>query len=341
MDQLIKDRYNDTILQEAMRRYGFAKDQIHSLDAFESFIYEFKRGSQAYILRIAHSFRRSESLVLGEQALIGSFRSHKTIQLEDDFRESLSQDVWKLVLINGEGELSNGTSWHATALNVRDGLTISYFPDPDFANESSNMWQSPTAERYNNITVISELPNAESGWASGFSENCGARAPSYTLSTGVTSGHSGPSFVQDIDGRVDISVVDGSADGTLPRADRQRQLIQNIPAMVTSLAGREEAIHLVDVRAIPCTLVFEHPSKRSPSRRSDCFGKPAVLEHATHVQVFHANQSIVTYQFCAQLLQEIHALISYFLVLASKQDAGLLPSGGAFYSARVLTMQPF
>jgi amicoumacin kinase len=66
MDQLIKDRYNDTILQEAMRRYGIAKDQIHSLDAFESYIYEFERDSQAYILRIAHSFRRSESLILGE-----------------------------------------------------------------------------------------------------------------------------------------------------------------------------------------------------------------------------------------------------------------------------------
>ena len=66
MDQLIKDRYNDTILQEAMRLYGITNDQIHSLDAFESFIYEFERDSQAYILRIAHSFRRSESLVLGE-----------------------------------------------------------------------------------------------------------------------------------------------------------------------------------------------------------------------------------------------------------------------------------
>lgn len=66
MDQLIKDHYDDTILQEAMRRYGIAKDQIHSLDAFESFIYEYQRDSHAYILRISHSFRRSESLVLGE-----------------------------------------------------------------------------------------------------------------------------------------------------------------------------------------------------------------------------------------------------------------------------------
>lgn len=66
MDQRIKDRYNDSILQEAMRRYGIDKDQIRALDAFESFIYEFKRDSHAYILRIAHSLRRSESLILGE-----------------------------------------------------------------------------------------------------------------------------------------------------------------------------------------------------------------------------------------------------------------------------------
>jgi len=66
MDQLIKDRYTDSILQEAMRRYGIAENQIRSLDAFESFIYEFERDSSSYILRINHSFRRSESLVLGE-----------------------------------------------------------------------------------------------------------------------------------------------------------------------------------------------------------------------------------------------------------------------------------
>ena len=144
-----------------------------------------------------------------------------------------------------------------------------------------------------------ELPNAESGWASGFSENCGAVAPSYILSTGVTSGHSSPSFVQDIDGRVDVSVVDGSADGTLPLADRQRQFIQDVLTIAASLAGREETIHLVDVRAVPCTLVFEHPSKRSPTSGSDGFCQPPILDHATHIQVLHANQSVATYQFRA------------------------------------------
>lgn len=66
MEQLIKDRYNDTILREAMQRYDIADDHIHPLDAFESFIFEFKRDSGDYILRIAHNLRRSENLIKGE-----------------------------------------------------------------------------------------------------------------------------------------------------------------------------------------------------------------------------------------------------------------------------------
>lgn len=66
MNQVIKDRYNDTILREAIRRYGIAKDQIHILDSFESFIYEFEQGKESYILRIGHSFRKSESMIQGE-----------------------------------------------------------------------------------------------------------------------------------------------------------------------------------------------------------------------------------------------------------------------------------
>jgi Ser/Thr protein kinase RdoA (MazF antagonist) len=66
MEKRIKERYNETILHEAMRRYDIAHDQIRLLDGFESFVYEFERGSEAYILRIAHSSRRSEPLIHGE-----------------------------------------------------------------------------------------------------------------------------------------------------------------------------------------------------------------------------------------------------------------------------------
>jgi len=66
LEQQIKDRFNDIILHEAMRRYGIADGHIRPLDAFESFIYEFERGPEAYILRINHSLRRSAALIAGE-----------------------------------------------------------------------------------------------------------------------------------------------------------------------------------------------------------------------------------------------------------------------------------
>jgi Ser/Thr protein kinase RdoA (MazF antagonist) len=66
VERRIRERYNDTILREAMRRYGIAQDQIRPLDGFESFVYMFSRGPETYILRIAHSLRRSEALIRGE-----------------------------------------------------------------------------------------------------------------------------------------------------------------------------------------------------------------------------------------------------------------------------------
>lgn len=66
MEQQIRDRYSETVLHEAMRRYGIEDGQIRPLEAFESFIFEFERGTDAYILRLSHSLRRSAALIQGE-----------------------------------------------------------------------------------------------------------------------------------------------------------------------------------------------------------------------------------------------------------------------------------
>ena len=66
MEKKIKDRYNQAIFLEAVGRYGIEADQIRLLDGFESFIYEFERGGHAYILRIAHSIRRTLPLIHSE-----------------------------------------------------------------------------------------------------------------------------------------------------------------------------------------------------------------------------------------------------------------------------------
>jgi len=66
MDSQIILRFTDVILQEAMQRYNIEPDRIKTLDAFESFIFEFERDGAGYILRIGHSFRKSEALIQGE-----------------------------------------------------------------------------------------------------------------------------------------------------------------------------------------------------------------------------------------------------------------------------------
>jgi Ser/Thr protein kinase RdoA (MazF antagonist) len=66
MDQQIINRFNDDILQIAIQRYGIPKGQVTPIDTFESFIYKFDRDGTGYILRISHSFRKSEALIQGE-----------------------------------------------------------------------------------------------------------------------------------------------------------------------------------------------------------------------------------------------------------------------------------
>ncbi|MFN2139759.1 MAG: phosphotransferase enzyme family protein [Candidatus Promineifilaceae bacterium] len=66
MEKEIRDRYNDEILQEAMRRYGIAAGSIELLGTVESFIYAYKKDGEEHILRLGHSKRRTPDLIRGE-----------------------------------------------------------------------------------------------------------------------------------------------------------------------------------------------------------------------------------------------------------------------------------
>jgi len=66
MERRIKERFNQHVLQEIMGAFEIPENDMQLLDGFESFIYEFKRENNSYILRIGHSLRRSENLIKGE-----------------------------------------------------------------------------------------------------------------------------------------------------------------------------------------------------------------------------------------------------------------------------------
>jgi len=76
LEQRIKDRFNDDILQLALRRYGINEKEIQILDSFESYIYKFKNDSGEFILRISHSIRRNEALIQGEVDWINYLADH-------------------------------------------------------------------------------------------------------------------------------------------------------------------------------------------------------------------------------------------------------------------------
>lgn len=66
MDANIKNRFNDQILHTMLERYAISPGSISLLDGFESFIYEFSRDGEAFILRIGHSLRRNACLIQAE-----------------------------------------------------------------------------------------------------------------------------------------------------------------------------------------------------------------------------------------------------------------------------------
>ncbi len=66
MEQKIKDRYHDSILQEATQRYGITPGTLVAFDSVENFVYGFEQDERSYILRVSHSLRRSQELIQAE-----------------------------------------------------------------------------------------------------------------------------------------------------------------------------------------------------------------------------------------------------------------------------------
>jgi Ser/Thr protein kinase RdoA (MazF antagonist) len=66
MEEFIRQLYSDEMLHEARQRFGIAAEQIQLLDGFESFMFAFERPDGQFILRLAHSRRRSVALIQGE-----------------------------------------------------------------------------------------------------------------------------------------------------------------------------------------------------------------------------------------------------------------------------------
>lgn len=103
---------------------------------------------------IAYGTIWNETTRLQEQALHLPSDFQNPAPEQDLFDGHLSPDFWKFTSINGAGRVSNEFSWHAAAITFGHNILLQHFPDPDFPNENADLFQSPAADQYNNVTLI-------------------------------------------------------------------------------------------------------------------------------------------------------------------------------------------
>lgn len=103
---------------------------------------------------IAYGTIWSETSRLYQQALRLPSDFQNPSPEQDLFDGGLSPQFWKFTTINGAGQVSNDPTWHAAAIAFEHNILLQHFPDADFANENADLFQSPAADQYNNITLI-------------------------------------------------------------------------------------------------------------------------------------------------------------------------------------------
>lgn len=171
MEQQIRDRYSDAVLREAMRRYEIEPGQIQPIDSFESFIYEFERAGQGAILRIGHSLRRSEALILGEidwinylaagGASVASALPSRAGKLVEAIDDAVGGQFLASAFVKAQGRPPRQAGWtpalyqtYGQLLGTMHTLTQRYEPgDPAWRRPE---WDDPSVEMVERFLPASE-----------------------------------------------------------------------------------------------------------------------------------------------------------------------------------------
>ena len=126
MEERIKERFNQSILELILDRYQLSVEQIQPLDGFESFIYEFEGEGGPGILRITHSIRRSPDLIRGELdwiiylkfggASVAKPIPSKSRELVEIVEDGTGGSFLATAFERAEGEPHDGREWSADLL---------------------------------------------------------------------------------------------------------------------------------------------------------------------------------------------------------------------------------
>ena len=101
MEKHIRESINDKVLDQACKMYAICLEDLHELNGFENFVYEFKKGDIAYVLRLVHSDHRNYDLVLAEIEFIDYL--DKQCAYVSTVVESINNQTVEKVFIN-EGD---------------------------------------------------------------------------------------------------------------------------------------------------------------------------------------------------------------------------------------------
>jgi len=104
-----------------------------------------------------------------------------------------------------------------------------------------------------------------------------------------------------------VPVVDDATNRACPFTNRQRQRGNNVAAIVTPLTGREEAVNLDHLFAVPGALVLQQAHKLAHRGITECLGQAVVADHPAHVQILDANHVEAAYQGSGDFLHVVEA----------------------------------
>lgn len=123
----IQALYNETIRNEAAARFGVGPGELNNLGGFESYVYEYRKGEQDYILKVTHSIRRTAEYIMGELDWLNYLADHgvSVSRAVASERGNLVErielgDSYFLVysFVKAQGRLARGEAWNTSLFEI-------------------------------------------------------------------------------------------------------------------------------------------------------------------------------------------------------------------------------
>ena len=137
------------------------------------------------------------------------------------------------------------------------------------------------------------------------------------------------SLFPDVDRRLKITIHNMPARGTYVFAVFQFQLLVDISAAGTLLAGREPFIHPDKFLPLSPGFVLEHLCEHAPAVVGYRFAEAQRLLERVHIQVFYADDIVFVGQFTGKFVQRIFPLMLGFRMELSNTQLLLLVIPGS------------